>query len=104
MTPITPDQVKEIGLQLLPAFAPIIIDMIKKLAPGIEQRLPWFLKPIASAVLGALIGLLTDATAGAGSGAAGLSTGIGASLAYMIAREKEPKGSGGIRKAASKIG
>lgn len=92
---VTPEQAKEIIVQLLPAVAPLLIELLKKLIPRIMEKVPWFLKPIVSAIAGALIGLLTESIGGeAGNGAV---AGLTGSIGYLLAREKPPKGSGGIR-------
>lgn len=80
------EQIKTILINMLPMAAPIILEFVKSIAPRIMEKVPWYFKPIMTAVISALIGMLGEY--GAGGGAV---IGASSSIAYGLARNKEPK-------------
>ena len=81
------EQVKVLLINMLPVLAPLIVEFVKNLTPRIMAKIPWYLKPIMTAVLSALLGMLGEYGI-----AGGVAVGAASSVGYGLARNKEPKG------------
>ena len=83
-------KILEVILSILPAVAPKIVDLIKKLKPELMAKAPWLLKPALSIAISALLAWLSSYAVDVS-----VVTAAGASIAgpvgYYLARNKEPK-------------
>ena len=80
------EQIKTLLINMLPVLAPLLVEFIKSLTPRIMAKIPWYFKPIMTAVLSALLGMLGEYGI-----AGGVAVGAASSVGYGLARNKMPK-------------